>query len=85
MTRLYQPMDLTVNGYFKNLMRTKWYSKEILKQFEQGTSVKLVKMDMKLTIIKPLHAVWLIEFYNPMSTPDGQEAVRVTAGYELVF
>ena len=31
---------------------------------------------MKLTIIKPLHTGWLIEFYNRMSTLEGQEVMR---------
>ena len=27
---------------------------------------------MKFSILKPLHAKWLIDFYNNMTSPDGQ-------------
>lgn len=52
MKRLFQPLDFTVNVYFKNYMRQKFsgsHSKEILKQFEQGTKEQQVKVDLKLT------------------------------------
>lgn len=52
MKRLFQPLDFTVNVYFKNYMRQKVsgsHSKEILKQFEQGTKEQQVKVDLKLT------------------------------------
>ena len=42
-----------------------------------------VKVDVKLTIMKPLHAKWLPEFYNYISSSDGQEVTRngwLTAG-----
>ena len=55
MTQLFQPLDFTVNVYFKNYMRNKLsesLSKEILKQFKQGMSVVQVKVDLKLTVIK---------------------------------
>lgn len=79
MTHLYQPLDLTVNGHFKTFMRSKfsqWYSKQILLQLEGGADVQSVKVDVKLTIVKPLHAIWLIEYYNKMSSPEGQEVVQ---------
>ena len=35
-----------------------------------------VKVNVKLTIIKPLHAKWLSEFYNYINSSDGQEITR---------
>lgn len=79
MTHLFQPLDLTVNGNFKSFMRkrfSEWYSKQILQQLEKGSDVGGVKVDVKLSVIKPLHAKWLSEFYNYINSPDGQEVIR---------
>ena len=35
-----------------------------------------VKVDVKLTIMKPLHAKWLSEFYNYINSSNGQEITR---------
>ena len=32
-----------------------------------------VKVDVKLTVMKPLHAKWLSEFYNFINSLDGQD------------
>ena len=40
MTNIFQPLDLTVNGFFKALMKkksTEWYSKQIANELEKGT------------------------------------------------
>ena len=34
------------------------------------------KVDVNLTIMKPLHANWLSEFYNYINSSDGQEITR---------
>ena len=34
------------------------------------------KVDVNLTIMKPLHAKWLSEFYNYINSSDGQEITR---------
>ena len=72
MTLIFQPLDLTVNGTF---MR-KWYSRQILHALENGCEVMNAKVDIQLTIMKPLHANWLSEFYNYINSSDGQEITR---------
>ena len=67
MTHIFQPLDLTVNGTFRNLMHKKfseWHRRQILHALEIGCKVMDVKMDFKLTIMKPLHAKCLSEFCN---------------------
>ena len=52
-----QPLDLTVNAQFKQLMRDKfisWYSGHIAKDPER-------RVDLKLSTIKPIHAKWMID------------------------
>ena len=58
----------------KNL--SEWYSKKILQALENGCEVMDAKVDVKLTIMKPLHAKWLSEFYNYINSSDGQEITR---------
>ena len=47
-----------------------------------------VKVDVKLIIMKPLHAKWLSELYNYINSSDGQEITRngwLTAGITDAF
>ena len=55
-----QPLDLTVNAKFKILMKAKfieWYSSKIAEDPSQ-------KVDLKLSVIKPVHARWMIEVFS---------------------
>ena len=69
MTNIFQPLDLTVNGSFKSLMKSKlteWYSKEIGKQLEENVPIEDIEIKLKVSVLKPLHASWLMEAYNDM-------------------
>ena len=46
---------------------------KILHTLENGCEVTDAKVNVKLTIMKPLCANWLSEFYNYINTSDGQE------------
>ena len=75
MTYLLQPLDLTVNGYAKTFTSRKfsaWYSSQIMKQLDDGKELHDINIDLKLSKLKPLHAEWLVELYNQMSTAEGQ-------------
>ena len=52
-----------------------WYTSEVFKQLEDGKHIELVDIKLRLSIIKPLHANWIIEFYKYMTTPDGQNCI----------
>ena len=59
MTNIFQPLDLTVNGSFKSLMKSKftgWYSKEIGKQLEENVLIEDIEIKLKVSVLKPLHA-----------------------------
>ena len=49
-----------------------WYSRQILHALENRCEVMDVKVDVKLTTMKLLHAKWLSEFYNYINSSDGQ-------------
>ena len=78
MTRIYQPLDLTVNrsakAFFKRRF-TKWYSNEIHRQLDEGKQIDQVEVSLRLSVLKPLHANWIVEFYNDMTTPKGKDVI----------
>ena len=78
MTNLYQPLDAqdSVNGESKRFMKqkfTNWYSSEVLKEMDKGKEVDAIEIKLKLSVMKPLHATWLIDLYNHFTLPEGQE------------
>ena len=79
MTKYYQPLDLTVNGYAKRFMKRKfneWYSRKIKQQLDDGVSLEDVTVKLQLTTLKPLQASWIVEFYNHMTTMTGIENIE---------
>ena len=55
MTKYYQPLDLTVNGYVKRLMKRKfneWYSNQITDQLDRGVSLEDVDVNLRSSIMK---------------------------------
>ena len=76
---IFQLLDLTVNGTFKMFMHemfSEWYCRQILHTLENGCEVKDAKVNVKLTIMKPLHAKGLFEFYYYINSSDGQKTTR---------
>ena len=72
MTYLYQPLDAqgSVNGESKRFMKqkfTNWYSSEVLKEMDKGKEVDAIEIKLKLSVMKPLHATWLIDLYNHLT------------------
>ena len=63
MTHFFQPLYLTVNGGPKRFMKdmfTTQYSAEVQKQMELGNSTDEIEVDLRLSVLKPLHATWLV-------------------------
>ena len=78
MTKFYQPLDLTVNGYAKRFLKRKfneWYSAQVKTQLEKNIAIEDVQVGLQLTRLKPIHAAWLVEFYNHMTTSKGKEII----------
>ena len=78
-------MDLTVNGQAKKFRQNKfarWYSVEVQKhvQVDSGINFEDVHVDLKLSVVKPIHAAWLVELYNFFSSIEGK--VYVLKGWE---
>ena len=60
-----QPLDISVNKSVKEFLRDKfqaWYSEQIHSLLESGCED--VAVDLKMSIMKPLGARWLMELYD---------------------
>ena len=69
LTAHFQPLDLNGNGHAKQFLKRKfenWYTEQVTKEIEKGVNVLSVNIETKLSIVKPLHARWLISFYDHM-------------------
>ena len=78
MTQLFQPLDLTVNKHCKSFLKklfSKWFSQQIENQLYLGKEVEDIDIKFQLTTIKPLHAKWLVEFYNEMTAETGSKVI----------
>ena len=59
-----QPLDLTINKPAKEYLHHKfqnWYSQQVVQQLENGIDEPV---DLRLSILKPLNAGWLVEMYQ---------------------
>ena len=77
LTYLFQPLDVQggPNGQSKSFMKKKftlWYTDQVKSELDKGKKVEEIDISMKLSILKPLHAKWLTDLYNYMTSPDGQ-------------
>ena len=74
MTQLFQPLHLTVNKHCKSYLKrlfSEWYAQQIKNQFSLGKKVEEIKIEFRLTTFKPLHAKWLVEYYNKITSENG--------------
>ena len=58
-----QPLDVAGNEEFKRKIKNSfinWYSDELSKGMKLGKAASDVKIDIKLSIIKPIHASWIV-------------------------
>ena len=65
-TNLFQLLDISVNKSAKCFIDKyqDWYAEKVLQQLNRVVAAHDVKVDMKLSIMKPLHAKWIIEMYH---------------------
>ena len=77
LTYLFQPLDVQggSNDYAKKFMKKKftlWYADRVQRAMDVGKSMGEIHIDLKLLVLKPLHASWLIELFNHMTSPAGR-------------
>ena len=78
MTHLFQPLDLTVNGAAKSYLKrrfTEWCSSQIAKQLDSGKEMEEIEVKLQLSTLKPLHAQWVMDLYNYLTSEKGQAII----------
>ena len=53
---------------------THWYADQVQRAMDTGKSMKEIDIDLKLWVLKPLRASWLIELFDHMTSPAGKAA-----------
>ena len=76
-----QPLDVSVNRAAKHFIRGKferWYADRIMAQQESEQDIQPV--DLRLSIVKPIGAQWMIELYDYLK---GNPSI-ITHGFKYV-
>ena len=69
LTNKFQPLDISVSKATKPFISDKynfWLTNEVPQQFRAGKTAGNVKVCLKLSVIKPLHAKWIVDLYNTL-------------------
>ena len=64
-TNMFQPLEISVNKSAKCFITDKyqdWYAEKVLQQLNRGVAAHDVKVDVKLSIMKPIK--WITEMYH---------------------
>ena len=65
MTNYFQPLDLNVNRSCKSFLHDKtqtWYAEQVQVQISKGIAPESVSVDLKISILKPLHTKWVTQY-----------------------
>ena len=79
MTDMFQPLDVTVNKNIKSVIRNcynDWYLEQVVTALNNGIAPTDVKVKQVISIIKPLHAKWIIAAYEYLLSETGAELIR---------
>ena len=78
MTNYYPPLDNTTNKWAKDFLKAKfitWFAKQVQNHLDNGTALEDIEIKFQLTTMKPLHAHWLIELYNELTSTREKDVV----------
>ena len=78
MSDFFQPIDLTVNKWVKSKVTSKfnaWFRNSLNKELDDEKALDEINIKFLLTTMKPLHAGWLIDIYNELSSPEGRKVI----------
>ena len=69
LTHIFQPLDFAINAKAKRFLNEKseaWYSQQVTMPLNEGSDVCAINITLNLSVMKPIHARWLISFYDHM-------------------
>ena len=78
MTDLYQPLDRTVNKWVKDFMKREfcnWFSRQLREQISNRIPLEQIDIKFQLSLMKPLHAGWMIKCCNELTTIRGKDVI----------
>ena len=58
-----QPLDVGINDQFKILLQQEfslWYANEVQEAMRKGVAISDIKVDVRASLMKPLHGNWLM-------------------------
>ena len=61
-------------GFPKKTIK-EWYAKEIHRQLDAGIPFEEADVKLRRSVMKPIHAHWMIELYNHMTTRKGKKNI----------
>ena len=69
LTNKFQPLDISVKKAGKSFISDKynsWLANEVSKQLRAQKAAADVKVSLKLSVIRSLHAKWIVDLYNTL-------------------
>ena len=78
MTANFQVLDLTVNKWVKGFICKNfndWLASKLQEELDAGNLVDQIQIKFQLSTIKPLHANWLIQVYDFLSSAEGKQII----------
>ena len=75
-TRIVQQLDLTANRFAKVFIKkhfTECYSSCIVPELDVDKDVDNIDIQLKMSILKLLHAQWIIDIYNYLTSFERRE------------
>ena len=67
---------MDIQSVFSKNKFNEWHSFYVSKQLADGVMLENVQVRLNLTILKRIHAGWLVEFYNHVTTDEGCDIIK---------
>ena len=68
-----QPLDVATNEPFKHHLKelfSSWYADKVRTLLDSGLAVENIKVDLRTSVIKPIHFGWLVKNMEWLSSQD---------------
>ena len=78
-TKYYQALDLTASRYATKFLAkhfSEWCTAQISKELEDGKALEEVEVKLRLSVLQPLHAEWLMSLYNKFTSSESKKIIN---------
>ena len=73
MMNFFEPLNLKVHRSRKSFLRDIariWYAEQVQAQISKGIASESVSVDLKISILKLIHAKWVTQYYDHIHTDE---------------